>query len=137
MWVDFAFSKPFPPLSIAYTLTAHLPFTHAYGEIPFDSRLVLRSKKFVVASTIFYRRPQTGRGTSRMCGGTVMRIVIAGLAMVTIFALALDNTYAGRKDGMPVSTLADRSFKSGQTFRDCDGCPEMVVIPSGSFTIGS
>lgn len=28
-------------------------------------------------------------------------------------------------------------FKSGQTFRDCPDCPEMVVIPAGSFTIGS
>jgi uncharacterized protein (TIGR02246 family) len=25
----------------------------------------------------------------------------------------------------------------GQTFRDCAGCPEMVVIPAGSFTMGS
>jgi formylglycine-generating enzyme required for sulfatase activity len=25
----------------------------------------------------------------------------------------------------------------GTVFRDCDGCPEMVVIPPGSFTIGS
>jgi len=28
-------------------------------------------------------------------------------------------------------------FKSGQTFRDCSDCPEMVVIPAGSFTMGS
>jgi formylglycine-generating enzyme required for sulfatase activity len=25
----------------------------------------------------------------------------------------------------------------GQVFRDCPGCPEMVVVPAGSFTIGS
>jgi formylglycine-generating enzyme required for sulfatase activity len=25
----------------------------------------------------------------------------------------------------------------GRVFRDCDGCPEMVVIPAGSFTMGS
>lgn len=27
--------------------------------------------------------------------------------------------------------------KSGKTFRDCAGCPEMVVIPAGSFDMGS
>src|SRR5215475_3234309 len=25
----------------------------------------------------------------------------------------------------------------GETFRDCTDCPEMVVLPSGSFTMGS
>ncbi len=24
-----------------------------------------------------------------------------------------------------------------ETFKDCDACPEMVVIPAGSFTMGS
>ena len=28
-------------------------------------------------------------------------------------------------------------YKSGQTFRDCKDCPEMVTIPAGSFMIGS
>ncbi len=29
------------------------------------------------------------------------------------------------------------SHKPGQTFHDCPDCPEMVVIPVGSFTMGS
>lgn len=29
------------------------------------------------------------------------------------------------------------SQKTGHEFRDCDECPEMVVIPAGSFTMGS
>ena len=29
------------------------------------------------------------------------------------------------------------SLKPGQTFKDCKECPEMVVIPAGSFTMGS
>src|SRR4051794_40727345 len=29
------------------------------------------------------------------------------------------------------------SYKAGQTFRDCPDCPEMVVIPAGSFMMGS
>jgi len=29
------------------------------------------------------------------------------------------------------------SYKYGQTFKDCPDCPEMVVIPAGSFMMGS
>jgi formylglycine-generating enzyme required for sulfatase activity len=36
-----------------------------------------------------------------------------------------------------VQTKNISSFKSGQTFSDCKDCPEMVVIPSGSFMMGS
>ena len=35
----------------------------------------------------------------------------------------------------PASTATD--FSPGSAFRDCDSCPEMVVIPAGSFTMGS
>jgi formylglycine-generating enzyme required for sulfatase activity len=36
-----------------------------------------------------------------------------------------------------VSTFAQGRFKAGQTFKDCPDCPEMVVIPAGSFIMGS
>ena len=32
---------------------------------------------------------------------------------------------------------ADRERQVGREFRDCAGCPEMVVVPSGSFWMGS
>ncbi len=32
---------------------------------------------------------------------------------------------------------AQEHLKPGETFRDCAECPEMVVIPAGSFTMGS
>jgi hypothetical protein len=28
-------------------------------------------------------------------------------------------------------------YKVGETFKDCDDCPEMVVVPAGEFTMGS
>ncbi len=28
-------------------------------------------------------------------------------------------------------------MQAGQTFRDCADCPEMVVVPAGSFLMGS
>jgi formylglycine-generating enzyme required for sulfatase activity len=36
-----------------------------------------------------------------------------------------------------ISSVAQTSLKPGLTFRDCPDCPEMVVIPAGSFTMGS
>ena len=30
-----------------------------------------------------------------------------------------------------------RKFPPGEAFRDCEGCPEMVIVPAGSFTMGS
>ena len=30
-----------------------------------------------------------------------------------------------------------QQFRPGQTFRDCAECPELVVVPAGSFTMGS
>jgi formylglycine-generating enzyme required for sulfatase activity len=32
---------------------------------------------------------------------------------------------------------SEESFKAGQSFKDCPDCPEMVVVPAGSFTMGS
>jgi len=36
-----------------------------------------------------------------------------------------------------LTAKTQKNFKPGQTFRDCNTCPEMVVIPAGSFMIGS
>ena len=37
----------------------------------------------------------------------------------------------------PGSVVASASSPAGFTFRDCEGCPELVVVPGGSFTMGS
>jgi formylglycine-generating enzyme required for sulfatase activity len=36
-----------------------------------------------------------------------------------------------------IGVSAQNKFKPGQTFRDCTDCPEMIVIPGGTFTMGS
>ncbi|HZE82760.1 MAG TPA: formylglycine-generating enzyme family protein [Puia sp.] len=36
-----------------------------------------------------------------------------------------------------IVSLAQTNLKPGQTFKDCPDCPEMVVIPSGSFMMGA
>ena len=37
----------------------------------------------------------------------------------------------------PAAKAAEADVHSGATFRDCDDCPEMVVIPAGDFVMGS
>jgi formylglycine-generating enzyme required for sulfatase activity len=34
-------------------------------------------------------------------------------------------------------TPAERGYEPGDVIRDCDDCPQMVVVPAGSFTMGS
>ena len=37
----------------------------------------------------------------------------------------------------PLSTEAERALGPKDVFKECDICPEMVVVPAGSFTMGS
>jgi formylglycine-generating enzyme required for sulfatase activity len=37
----------------------------------------------------------------------------------------------------PLSVAAERALKPRDSFKECDRCPEMVVVPAGSFTMGS
>ena len=41
-----------------------------------------------------------------------------------------------KSDDLSTNKFAD-TYKVGDTFRDCATCPEMVVVPSGSFMMGS
>ena len=38
---------------------------------------------------------------------------------------------------MPLSPERERVLKPEDTFKECAACPEMVVVPAGSFTMGS
>ncbi len=42
----------------------------------------------------------------------------------------------GDKIGDRIKQPASKSYKPGEIFLDCDYCPEMVVIPAGSFIMG-
>ena len=37
----------------------------------------------------------------------------------------------------PLTAAQEQALKAGDGFRECDGCPEMVVIPAGAFLMGS
>jgi formylglycine-generating enzyme required for sulfatase activity len=63
-------------------------------------------------------------------------LTVAWVAMVSISAAA-----AQRCDGIEVEigSSEQRCLKPGigQSFKDCPDCPEMVVIPTGSFAMGA
>lgn len=36
-----------------------------------------------------------------------------------------------------ITSLGEQTLKPGQMFRECPSCPEMIVVPAGTFSIGS
>jgi hypothetical protein len=57
-------------------------------------------------------------------------MILAGLAVL----IGLQPSRAGDADGRPAVKAEGR--KTQRPFRDCPDCPEMVVIPAGSFMMG-
>jgi formylglycine-generating enzyme required for sulfatase activity len=43
----------------------------------------------------------------------------------------------GPRAAAPLTAAEECSLRHGNSFRECAGCPEMVVVPPGSFTMGS
>jgi formylglycine-generating enzyme required for sulfatase activity len=59
---------------------------------------------------------------------------LAGLLMMLLIAMV-----SARADEPAAGSVAgekERIFQAGDTFRECERCPRMVVIPPGSFTMG-
>jgi formylglycine-generating enzyme required for sulfatase activity len=40
-------------------------------------------------------------------------------------------------DGAPLLASAEHALKPKDSFKECEQCPEMVVVPAGSFTMSS
>ena len=53
------------------------------------------------------------------------RLVVCGSSLAAVMALS------------PVEEAASGSYAPGDTFRDCGHCPVMVVVPAGTFMMGS
>jgi formylglycine-generating enzyme required for sulfatase activity len=59
-------------------------------------------------------------------------VVIGTVAMLAVAGSALSGQATGQ-----VATKSSPSMKAGAVFRECRNCPDMVVIPAGSFTMGT
>ena len=57
------------------------------------------------------------------------------MTVATLGTTACDAGLGGDESGLG-SAAAER-VRTGQVFRDCDVCPEMVVVPPGSYMMGS
>jgi hypothetical protein len=44
---------------------------------------------------------------------------------------------AGVFGAKPLSATQERGLKAKESFKECDNCPEVVVVPAGSFTMGA
>jgi formylglycine-generating enzyme required for sulfatase activity len=58
----------------------------------------------------------------------VLLSILAVVACISAPALAYS---------APLTAVDERALKPKDSFKECDMCPEMVVVPSGSFTMGS
>ena len=62
--------------------------------------------------------------------------IYAPLATTRLVALRAAAVDAAAPDPPRTDPPPPRPRRAGEVFRDCDGCPEMVVIPAGRFRMG-
>jgi formylglycine-generating enzyme required for sulfatase activity len=55
------------------------------------------------------------------------------IAALTLLTPGLDAPASAQA----LTSERERSLKAGDSFKECDTCPEMMVVPAGSFTMGS
>jgi formylglycine-generating enzyme required for sulfatase activity len=89
------------------------------------------------------------RERERAARGRLQRVrAITGVSLVACLAIGLlgwwQQAYLWRLKyavfnvrPYVLSVEAERGLKPGSTFKECTNCPEMIVVPQGSFTMGS
>jgi hypothetical protein len=63
-----------------------------------------------------------------------LALIIASIVSATAPSVVLGDAYTRIE---PLSASEEHALKVKDTFRECDKCPEMVVVPAGSFVMGS
>jgi formylglycine-generating enzyme required for sulfatase activity len=66
-----------------------------------------------------------------------MHRVVHRIAALSLLMCAFGASALAQAPAEPLTPESERALKPGDSFRECDGCPEMVVVPAGSFTMGS
>jgi formylglycine-generating enzyme required for sulfatase activity/energy-coupling factor transporter ATP-binding protein EcfA2 len=92
-------------------------------------------EKLIAASRRYSRRRQVQRHALigmllLISGGGIAYAVATNLVRLQL----MTDLYVR---GMVLSAAAEQALKPLQHFQECSHCPEMVVIPAGSFTMGS
>jgi formylglycine-generating enzyme required for sulfatase activity len=65
------------------------------------------------------------------------RAFAIGGALVVMGAVGIWLVIRPPTDGVPLSPERERALKPKDAFKECATCPEMIVVPAGSFTMGS
>jgi formylglycine-generating enzyme required for sulfatase activity len=79
------------------------------------------------------------QGRTFLMMAAVVAVIVASLAS---FAARWEEqdwltlTYA-LANATPINTAQEYALKAGDPFRECTGCPQMIVVPAGHFTMGS
>ncbi|HXW49151.1 MAG TPA: formylglycine-generating enzyme family protein [Xanthobacteraceae bacterium] len=60
---------------------------------------------------------------------------LEGLRRTLVGLLLVCTTWATAAEPLPAD--AERALKAADSFKECDACPEMVVVPAGAFAMGS
>ena len=63
----------------------------------------------------------------------------AALIIALMVLAGMSGAVAGdaQSRAAPLSSTEERALRPNDSFRECDTCPEMVVVPAGSFIMGS
>jgi len=74
--------------------------------------------------------------------GTLFFTIVIGLPTLLVAGMIFSLFAASRPGFWDVSTTAltaqvEQALKPGGSFKECPNCPEMVVVPAGSFMMGS
>src|SRR5271166_5405320 len=59
------------------------------------------------------------------------------LGAAIIVWLTMPAASAASTQVAPLSPMQEKALKTHDTFKECANCPEMVVVPAGSFRMGS
>src|SRR5579883_2344152 len=65
------------------------------------------------------------------------RLCVLCNAILVCFSLSATIAFAASTQVGPLSPAQQKALKPRDTFRECQNCPEMTVVPAGSFTMGS
>jgi formylglycine-generating enzyme required for sulfatase activity len=66
-----------------------------------------------------------------------MRFAIAIIALLTAASVSQADTVSLSSLSLPLAKAQELLLKPNDTFKECEECPEMVVIPAGSFLMGA
>jgi len=143
--------SPFAPLA-KRRLAALAPATPPAPQPPALEVTALERTLVVTASLLNVREMPGGKKTGTLAGGTEVvvtgettadaarwyRIALAGGAAGWVAAGYLGDKPEAGPATPAVGMYPERPrYEPGDTFRDCQECPEMVVIPPGEFWMGS